>query len=173
MRFLLILVFLISCSSKIEKRKNYIQLSQKKSQSMSVQKEKKAIDFKNCQTTCLNDVTSVYELETNDKGEKKCAHKFSFPCHPFGCDKEGFTCKAGCKEANDCASGASCNKVSAQCVVVSTPICKDDWSLVSPTGEEETCHGYRCVLHQCLQACHSDKDCAENYECLKNKCVED
>jgi hypothetical protein len=173
MKYLLLALFVFGCSSKPEKKKNYIQLSQKKAQTTTVLKEKKALENKNCQTSCQNDVTSVYELETSENGEKKCVHKFSFPCHPFGCDAQGFTCSTGCKKVNDCASGASCNMTSAQCVVVSSPVCKDDWNLVSPTGEEENCHGYRCVLHHCLQACHSDKDCGPDYECVKNKCVED
>lgn len=170
---LLGILVLVGCASKPEKKIKYITLSQGKVKTIPAGREIPLSPNNDCPSKCANDVASVYEVTTNDKNEKKCVMKFSYPCAPFGCDAQNYTCKASCQNSDECSAGSACHSTQHQCVTIGTAVCKDQWTLVAPDGSEMDCGGYRCMLTQCAQSCREDKECSKGFECIKNHCKPD
>lgn len=79
-------------------------------------------------------------------------------------------CPTECAENSDCATGATCDKASKQCVT--RQICIDQKTLQDLTGKQTDCAPYNCVVDACRTSCGSVDDCAPGFVCdLVGRCV--
>jgi hypothetical protein len=72
-------------------------------------------------------------------------------------------CPTECAENSDCATGATCDKASKQCVT--RQICLDAKTLQDLTGKQTDCAPYTCVVDACRTTCGSVDDCASGFVC--------
>jgi hypothetical protein len=124
-----------------------------------------------CGSRCENSVTRVYEF---DEAANECVYKLSYPCQPWTCDDEGFTCRTGCETNAECTAGSVCNWTRKECVPQSYS-CKNAFDIVSADGKETSCAPYRCAAGTCREQCRTDVDCSPGYECDSKTqgCVKD
>jgi len=122
-----------------------------------------------CSVTCAASVTTVSAI-----GERgNCAKLLSYPCFPNTCDNQGASCRTGkCNAPSDCASGASCNEQTGECVVVGNR-CSDAFTVIEPHRQEHDCRPYRCQAGACMEHCMNDGECANGYSCqvATQKCM--
>ena len=79
-------------------------------------------------------------------------------------------CPTECIENSDCATGATCDKASKQCVT--RQICLDAKTLQDLTGKQTDCAPYTCVIDACRTSCSSVDDCSPGSVCdLSGRCV--
>jgi hypothetical protein len=122
-----------------------------------------------CDSSCENDVTSVYQF---DPRTKSCVKHFVYPCEPYACDEDGLTCKTSCNSSADCSQGSQCNQVTdiGKCVTISS-FCKDAFNVQTTDGLVQSCEPYKCVGGACQQQCVDDGDCAPGFICVDgHKC---
>lgn len=103
-------------------------------------------------------------------GAGSCAIPTTKSCLPYACDAASGVCVKSCVSDGDCSQGARCDTASGKCAVSSTT-CKDDHTVVSPTGVEQPCDPYRCVGGACRDSCTNVSDCASGFECKAPTCV--
>lgn len=84
--------------------------------------------------------------------------------------KGALACPTECAENVDCATGATCDKASKQCVT--RQICIDAKTLQDLTGTQTDCAPYNCFVDACRASCASVDDCASGFVCdLAGRCV--
>jgi hypothetical protein len=101
----------------------------------------------------------VEYLRAGCDGKGACSKPIEKPCAPYGCGAT--VCNSQCSGAADCAPGSEC--VSGACSVAST--CRDDQTVVSPTGTTTNCAPYKCADGRCKDLCASVFDCTSPNVC--------
>jgi len=120
-----------------------------------------------CDSSCENDVTTVYQF---DPRAKSCVKHFAYPCEPYACDVDGITCNTSCVSDADCSQAGKCDTATGKCGTISS-FCKDSLTVKLTNGIEQECTPYACVGGACQQQCVTDGDCAEGYACADgHKC---
>lgn len=91
-------------------------------------------------------------------------------CERYKC-KGAVECPNKCDTDADCASNATCDPSTKQCV--SRVICIDDHTLKDLTGKQTDCAPYKCTADACRTQCGSVDDCAAGFVCdYGGRCVQ-
>lgn len=91
-------------------------------------------------------------------------------CERYKC-KGAVECPNKCDTDGDCASNATCDPSTKQCV--SRVICIDDHTLKDLTGKQTDCAPYKCTADACRTQCGSVDDCAAGFVCdYGGRCVQ-
>jgi hypothetical protein len=115
-----------------------------------------------CESSCANDVTTVYQF---DPRTESCVKHFVYPCEPYACDVDGITCKTQCISDADCSQAGKCDTGNGRCGTISS-FCKDAFTVELSNGQEQSCEPYKCIGGACQQQCVDDGDCAPEYICV-------
>ncbi len=114
---------------------------------------------------CSNNSSVVKECD----GFGAC-QETSTACSPYACDNASASCKQTCNTKTDCATEATCEVVSKQCVLAGST-CKDSFTVKHPDGTETTCAPYTCAAGACRDSCSTSNDCSNGYSCSGKSCV--
>ncbi|HEX2873680.1 MAG TPA: SUMF1/EgtB/PvdO family nonheme iron enzyme [Polyangiaceae bacterium] len=121
-----------------------------------------------CGTACEAGSEQLRECD----GFGACATKTVMSCLPYRCVPGGNTCASECATSEDCAAGAQCNRNTGECAVTDAT-CKDQSTVLSPSGVETDCEPYRCSAGTCRDSCSTSNDCVAGYACEVGVCRAD